>query len=81
MRREPWHSRVDAQQFGVGQLEAGEDGRGAKRRARLAAAVGAVADVQGQRLRQGRLEADGAALALRVHSGRVGLGFCLSGLE
>lgn len=59
--------RVAAQQLRIRQLEAGKDGRRAKGRARLAATVGAVADVQGERLRERRLEADGATLALRVH--------------
>jgi hypothetical protein len=59
--------RVAAQQLRVGELKPREDGRGAKRRARLPLAVLAVADVEGEGLRGGRLEAHGAALTGRFH--------------
>jgi hypothetical protein len=63
------HPRVTAQQLGIRQLEPGEDGRGAKRRARLALARVAVANVQCQGLLGRRLEPDGPALTASVHLG------------
>jgi hypothetical protein len=64
------HSRIAAQQVIVRKLESGKDGRRAKRGARLTAAVGAVADVEGERLGRGRAEPDGAALTSGVHDER-----------
>lgn len=61
------NSLVAAQQLGVRQLEPREDGRRAKRRARLPLAVVAVADVQCQGLLGRRLEANSSALAAGVH--------------
>lgn len=65
------NSRIDAQEIVLRQLEAREDGARAKGGARLSTARGAVADVEGQRLGEGRLEDDAAALTPGFHGGRA----------
>lgn len=60
-------SRITAQQISIGELEPWKDGRGAKGRARLAATLCAVADVECQGLLDGCLEGDGPALASDIH--------------
>jgi hypothetical protein len=60
---------VAAQKLRVREVEAGEDGGGAERRACLAATVVAMADIEGQRAGERRSESDGAALAGGFHDG------------
>lgn len=62
---------VAAQQLRFRQTEARENGRGAKRRARLTATLGAVANVEGEGLREGGREGHGPALATGFHGEQV----------
>lgn len=61
------HLRVAAQQVRFREREPREYSRGAKRGAGLAATLGAMADVQGERLVARRLERHSSALALGLH--------------
>lgn len=63
-------SRITAQVIGLGDLEAGEDGRGAKGGTGLATAGRAVADVKSQRFGGGCHKRHRAALTACLHDGR-----------